>query len=288
MNFIKDKLFELLLTAIISLVTYIGVSELSKIKGEIRALECDVAITSVEVVYRNFEKNISNYSVDDLDVKTPPFNAFEMVIDRFNERLLQCKYGKTLQTQMISLIDGLKSYFNKEYEKSLVSFNKLEKSRSLSQTLLGISKYRVALSNPRSIEYEPLIEQSTIHFQQATKYGKLEMSSSSIQAVLARRECNPLMFSRKQEMRALKCLKNIVKRGLENANVFYNMAAITSSNGKYSDSINYFKEYLNRGARRHGNRTYTLQDDDFEKYIMVDEKYGPQFINLVNQESLKF
>jgi tetratricopeptide (TPR) repeat protein len=285
MNFIKEKYFELLLSAIIALVTYIGANELSKIKDDIATLSCDAAVTAVEVVQRDFEKNLASYSIDDMDINSPPFKSFKRVFNRFDKRLASCADGKTTQTEVSSLLAGMEHYMSKEYQQALDKFVKLDISRSVPNILIGAAKYRIASANYGSGNSKALVDQAVRHFQRAAELSKLEMDSTPTQAILARRECNPLMAAGNRDDEALLCFQSVVKRGFQNANVYYNLSAISSRNRDYKSAIEYYKHYLDNGARIQGNRNYTLQDDDFELFILKDSNYRNTFLNLTKQES---
>jgi hypothetical protein len=280
MKFIREHMFEILLSVIIALITYLGTQELNRINQVV----CLSVANSTEVTYDNITTALSGLSsFDDLRDNARQIRDLQSISDSFRRELAACDKGQRILKETQMLVSGLHAYINHNYTQAAKDFGSLNLERSLPHYLLGATYGHASETQPPPPNAEELRSKAERQFGLALDMAREESGGSIKEAVLLTLKCKKQLIKKTLEANksAIDCFNDLVIKKYDDYNTYYNLACLHSRQGEFDLTLDNFKIYLDRGGSTKDSRTQAEQDPDFI-YIRKSNRAG-EFDVLLNR-----
>jgi tetratricopeptide (TPR) repeat protein len=268
-NWIKEHVFELLGTAIVGLLAFVGQEHLSALDKEVRETSCKVNTLGAKNQLEEFEVGFLGRPMDDLRIDSREMKNLKYLRDAISP-LSSCSEGKTLAHDVGEMYSGLSEYVDHQYEFALQHFDNLPKDHAITQQLLGSANYRRgAQLDHSSPEYKIALERANRNSEQFLALANEEIGGLAKLPVITRYVCNTASrdtSSAETQTKAENCLNDLVAQNIADHNTYYNLAAIRARSNDFKASLEYLRKA--RLADRHHDITQN------------DLRVEPDFTNL--------
>jgi hypothetical protein len=270
MEFVKKHLFEILISAIVGSLGYIGKQELDRL----HKLTCTAVATSVAAGYENVSQALGGMSsFDDLRDNSKPVRALQQIATDFSDELQKCDKGKNLLKEIHALLNGLRGYIRKDYTAAAKNFETMNMENSLPHHLLGAAYAHASMNANGLAEIARLRRQAEDQLSQALHLAREESGGTVKEAVLLNIKCKQHLVARTPDANVLaeQCFRDVIAKKYDDYNTHYNLACIYSRMGRFKEAVASFVKYMDNGGSIKDARVQAEKDPDFENVLKSEQ-----------------
>jgi tetratricopeptide (TPR) repeat protein len=298
-KWLKEHLLEILLTAlvtaIVSLLAFIGNEKLNSLDRTSRELRATVNANTVKLEetscrinalsatdrVEDFETDFLGQPLYDLTLVSTPLQKLNS-LQQFFSRLGHCKEMRSIVDQISHMHDGLDAYIGGDYDAAIQNFKALPPDEALTQQLLGSTYYRKSLLyDVKSPEYKQYRLEASNCSHQFRLLANQELGGLIKQAVIDRYVCN--VESRRTSdsqasQEALACLSDLVRNNKADHNTFYNLADVTSRLGEFQEALQYLQRAAQADTQHQITQSFIRIDPDLSA-LSANPQYHSQWFS---------
>jgi hypothetical protein len=276
-----EHIFEVLVTALVSLVAGIGTYFLTAIKGDVEDLQCRMATYGATTEFHSIQLKFVVVPLEDVQRASDYYKTLVNVISGYQKPLTLCEEGKRLLSDIKAYRDGLDAFIDRDWAKALDKFQSISARTTLSEKSVATVLFHQYLSykeqnNPKASELSGQIQ---ARLASAHALASAETDYSVKERAIEYLTCDQSLVS-KDDQKAQTCLEDLVTRGHDNYVVFYNLSALSARAGNFDGALAQMTRCVKAPGAYSQRRADIEADPDF-KALLADPSYGPKFEKLI-------
>ncbi len=272
-----EHIFQILISALVSLVTVIGTFFLTTIKSEVDGLQCRMAEFGANNEYESVQLKLVGTAMEDLKRESDYYRALQRVISGYQAPLSLCTEGKRVLSDIVAYRDGVDAVIDRDWDTALKKFELISVRTALSEKSIASVQFHQYLvykeqNNPKAND---VASQARARLASAYSLASMESNNLAKQNSIAYLHCDQLLLAG-NDNNAVKCLSDLVKSGYATYVVYYNLAALSAKHSNFDEAITDMTLCMNAPGAYNQRRSDIEGDPDF-KSILADANYGPKF-----------
>jgi hypothetical protein len=282
-KWVWEHVFQILITALVSLVTIIGTYLLATIKGELDSLQCRVSQYAAANEFRSVQLKLVMVPLEDARRDSESYNSLASVISGYEVPLNLCDKGKKVLSDIVAYRSGLDSFIDRDWTTALKKFQSISTRTALSEKSIAtvlVHQY-LQYKEQNNPEAPHLEEQMRARLASAYDLASKESDYSAKETAIAYMRCDQMLLDKDVD-RAVSCLDDLVTSGFGNYAVHYNIAALSARQGKFDRALTEMGLCMKLPGAYNQRRSDIEADIDFKR-LLSDASYGPKFEKLIEK-----
>jgi hypothetical protein len=280
-KFIREHLFELLITALVSLGGVLGTYLLASIRGNLDQLQCRMSEFAAKSEFNSVQLKLIVTPLDDVKGNSDFLEAINKIISGYKKPLSLCPEGIDAFAQIENYKDGLDAYVDRNWDQALEKFELIKPRNALSEKSMAsalLHKYfqLKAENNPKAFDFE---QRWKAKIASAYDLSSKESDYAAKETAVLHLECTRL-FLDADTAPAVQCLQDLVNSGRATYVDYYNLAALSARNGDFKTALDQMRTCMKSIGSQNQRRSDIEADEDF-KNLLHDPTYAPNFRKLI-------
>jgi len=281
-KFLREHVFQILLTALVSLGGSVGFYLLHSIGSSVDTLECRVSKFGAKTEFNAVQLKLIVTPLDDVSRGSQAYTDLTELVSGYKDSLGKCPEGRDLLAQLQSYYQGLAAFTDRDWEGAIANFKKTSDRTALTEKSLANAMLHKYLqlkqaNNQLAPEYEA---QWRAHIAAAQDLASKESDYLVKERAVSYLRCSGLLVD-VPASDAIDCLKALVKNNLGSYAVHYNLAALYSRSGQFAPAIEEMRLSLEQSGGLNQRRSEIEHDEDFKK-LLEDSTFGLKLKQMIS------
>jgi hypothetical protein len=280
-KFLREHIFEIVLSTLVSLATVVGGYLLTSIKTNVDNLQCRISQFAAKNEFEAVQLKLIVTPLDDVNRSSSAFGGLSRIVQGYQDTLGKCDQGRDTLAQIEAYRHGLEAFIDRDWDGAISNFKKITDRTALTEKSIAnafLHKY-LELKKRRDPRAGDIEQQWKARLSAAEDLAAKESASSVKERAVYYLKCNGMLVS-VPARDAIKCLKGLVNKNLDSYIVHYNLAALYARSGDFATAMREMQICMQMPGASNQRRSDIENDEDF-KILLQDSTYGPQFEHLI-------
>jgi hypothetical protein len=280
-KFVREHLFELLITGLVTLGGLVGTYLLAAIRGDIDQLQCRMSQFAAKNELDSVQLKLMITQLETVKQNSKLLQGLAQIISGYKTSLTLCPEGTKLLAQVVKYKDGLDAYVDRNWDLAIEKFELISTRNALSEKSMAsalLHKYLQlkAENNQKALEFK---QRGQARLVSAADLASSESDYLAKEKAVAYLGCSLLLLDA-DTAPAIQCLKDLVTSGQANYVVHYNLAALYARNGDFKTALDEMGICLKSISAQNQRQSDIEADEDFKK-LLLDPSYAASFKKLI-------
>ena len=280
-KFLHEHIFEIALSALVSLLTLVGGYVLTSIKTDVDDLQCRISQFAARNEFEAVQLKLIVTPLDDVNRSTSAFGDLARIVRGYKDTLGKCARGRHALAQIQEYRHGLEAFIDRDWDSAISNFKTITDRTALTEKSIAnayLHKYLELKKrrDPRAGDFE---QQWRARISTAEDLASKESASSVKERAVSYLKCSGKLVNVPTKD-AIKCFTSLVDNNLDNYVVHYNLAALYARSGDFATALREMGICMQKPGAVNQRRSDIEHDEDF-KALLQDSTYGPQFKQLI-------